>query len=541
VETTDNAISGGRMRLSIRDRFRLSSGTMHRRLLLFMLALLLLLLTGSAAAFIFAGKYFHSSGETAALLNKELHYLTEYVSKQYGGAASQAVKLSTSLTDDINTYLRDKGLAFSEIRDHPEMLEDMQARLLPRLIQALDNTDCSGAFFALDMTVNPALEDASDSKSGLYIRNLYPNIRGAGSGERLLLRGFSSLAIQGSLNMQAEWDLEFHTAGLCFFDNPRKALLENPDLPISRLIYWCHDGALPELNEEVMLCSIPLLDSSGSFLGVCGFEICQRNFLLRYQPESTIYYNKVSFLAPVSNGGADLSRALFSGNSREIEQLSKGSISLTLPSNTGLQTYTAQEVGSFVGLHETMTLYPDGTPFTDISYIAAVLIPKADVDAVRHGYYLILGLFLTALLGIGIVIAWFLSKSYVKPITDTLTQLSGGKTGGHKTNFKEIDTLIEKLLALHSGNPIPANLFEDFIRRTKSLTKTELAILWLHIQEKTTEEILAALYIAPDTLKHHNSHIFQKMNVRTKKELVIYGSLINQCGLLSEIFPNIAE
>ncbi|MDR2687179.1 MAG: helix-turn-helix domain-containing protein [Oscillospiraceae bacterium] len=83
----------------------------------------------------------------------------------------------------------------------------------------------------------------------------------------------------------------------------------------------------------------------------------------------------------------------------------------------------------------------------------------------------------------------------------------------------------------------PAFLFEDFLAQVKTLTPTELVLLEYYAQGKNTEEILALMYIAPSTLKNHNSHIFRKLHVASRDELLLYLDLLRKCELLGTLFP----
>ena len=79
-------------------------------------------------------------------------------------------------------------------------------------------------------------------------------------------------------------------------------------------------------------------------------------------------------------------------------------------------------------------------------------------------------------------------------------------------------------------------LFEDFITRAHTLTPTELVVFRYYTQGKTAEEILALMFIAPGTLKNHNTHMFRKLQVSSRDELMVYIDLLRKCEMLETLF-----
>lgn len=58
-------------------------------------------------------------------------------------------------------------------------------------------------------------------------------------------------------------------------------------------------------------------------------------------------------------------------------------------------------------------------------------------------------------------------------------------------------------------------------RRLASLTKRERQVLSLVLQGKTNGEIAAQLHVSQNTVKNHVTHLFDKMGVRSRTELVV--------------------
>lgn len=85
------------------------------------------------------------------------------------------------------------------------------------------------------------------------------------------------------------------------------------------------------------------------------------------------------------------------------------------------------------------------------------------------------------------------------------------------------------------GKPISEGLFDDFISKVGTLTRTERELFQCYKDGKGTQEILACMYISLSTFKTHNSHIFQKLGISSRDELLLYIDLIRKSGKASEI------
>jgi DNA-binding CsgD family transcriptional regulator len=512
---------------------------MQRRLTIFLLFFMFCLLLGILFVLFAAGAFLSVAAETENLIGKELHYISQNVKIQYGKASVQAVWLSEALSSHIENYMNEAGIDAADMKSHPEMLEGLLRDQLNVLLLAQGTTDCSGAFMVLDATVNPYIEGAETSRAGLYVRNIEPSMSGMVR-NKSLFRGFPSLSTKGSLFMQSNWDLEFDIQGQRFYSEPIAAYTANPRLPLSRLYYWTH--GLPGLNEAVMLCGLPLVGKSGQPFGVCGFEISQMNFMLRHNPDNSLYANTVCLIAPLNENGLDLGKALFSGSAPAYRTFPGGRLGFS----GKIKRLTVYEASGrqFVGLHEEIALYPKDSPFAGNRFAVVAIIPKEDFERVQSARNSRVVLFFGILACLGALFSVMLSRRYVKPIADRLEEVKIDSANGvtPKTNIQEIDTLIERLLKIHSnGNPVSFSLFEDFVARVKTLTPTQEAVFRYHAEGKSAEEILSLMRIAIGTLRNHNTHIFSKLNVSSRDEMLAYVELIKKCGMLSEIVPADSE
>ncbi|MBU9728462.1 response regulator transcription factor [Diplocloster modestus] len=512
--------------------FRGGTITMRRRLLAFQLILTLTILSGTMLLLSVTGMFSREATDSEKFLGNELYYLSESVESQFGKASALAVRLSESLSAGIEDQLKAQDLTVTDLKTNPEILHGLVEDQLPSLIHALDGTDCTGAFFALDATVGPDLPGAKYSKAGLYIRNNEPSANGGNADWQLLLRGSSELATKGELYMQSKWDLEYDVENCRFWSEPLAAYQANPSLPASRLVYWCPEGALRNLDENTMTCSVPLIGNDGRAFGVCGFEVSQMNFMLRHNSSNSGKYPRMALLlANNGDGGLMMDTALLAGNATVYGTLPKGTLLKTAGADKGLTCYSILGGGSFIGLSANIRLYPDDSPFASQSFTAAAIVPKADFDAAKNASSFRIALLLFALMAVGIVASVILSMRYAKPITDKL--MSEADDGlPEKTNILEIDLIIDKIREQRSKDtPLPDDLFGDFIARIGTLTQTERKIFRHYAAGKSVDEILSFMYISMSTLKTHNGHIYAKLGITSKDELTLYAELIKKSGL----------
>lgn len=510
-----------------------ASVTMRIRLLAFLVALVVTMVLGVVIVLI-VGPLAVNKNETEAFVRKELSYITQKLTEQCGNTSVQLVLLSQSLSRSIEYQLSDRQLDIGKLQAHPDILEEIIGNELARLQLALEKTKCSGVFLVLDTTANPSLPNAKNSRAGLYIRNSEPNVVGADT-IRLYLRGFTSIALKNGLSLQSKWDMEFNVENMPYYHLPLQKHSETA-LPLSRLYCWSFEGAIPDLGENVLLCSIPIIDSDGNALGVCGFELSEMNFQLNYQPDDSAFKHIISMLSPMDEGKLYTENALICGNYTDFSA-KQGREPLVCSKSNGLNTFASQNGKSLVGLYEELKLYPSDSAFAGRRIAHSLLIPKEELDADMAGNNIRLIFICAALLIFGIGASVFISKKYLSPIMEAFNTIHSDEPDEtFKTNISEINQLLEQIKAMRAKeSPLPDDLFKDFITRAKNLTPTEMEIFRHYLEGKSGNEVQQLMYISVNTLKTHNKHIYAKLGVSSKDELRLYIELIKKSGMAEEI------
>jgi len=497
------------------------------------------------------GLFSSGSGEMGKLFSNEFARLSENAAKQYGVASVQVTRMSEQLSAVVADFSKREKITPIELKSRPELLESLQLNLLFVLMVNLYSSELSGAFVTLDTTVNPSIRGAENSKSGIYIRNIEPNIGGTGTEMRYLLRGFPSLVDDNYINYQAKWDLEFNVKDQLFWMEPIKAYVANPSMPLSRSVYWCSMSPIQGLNESVMICSVPVLDDNRNILGVCGLEISEMNFMLRHEPGVSGLHHSVFLFSSESDGKIQLGDALFSGNNAVYDALRRQG-SMSVIGNTGeFFIYTTPDSASFMGMNKAIQLYPNDSPF-NAGFAATLVVPSKEFNEVIASSRLRLILTCAFLLCVGVTLSLYFSDRYEKPFRVLLETLRSGDMNA-KSSIPEINDLLEFMRSQlketgTAGNGIREGvdefekimgrtseesmeqLLDSFLENTKKLSRAEADVFYLYIEGHNAQEIALMLNLSLNTIKTHNKRIFAKLNVSSRKELLTWVQVLSSSG-----------
>jgi len=511
--------------------------SLHSRLFIFLSVLVIIMFIVIMMFFSLTDSFTAELHKTENFIIHEFSNIKRHVEKQYGDISAQAINLSKELSQSIENGLMDNGLHPSDLNNHPDVLEVILSGEFERLLGYLKKTKSSGIFVILDATVNKHLEGAEYSRAGLYLKNMEPNVLSSAEPYITVLRGNANIGRSRGVRLHSQWSMEFDVQDAPYYSLPL-AKSRDSTLPLSRLYYWSHALILPQTSEEVMLCSIPLIDSSGTAFGVCGFEVSAMLFKLNFMPNNSVYKRMFCMLCPAEESNLIVGRSLFSGSYAAFNNSKMSSDCLTY-TNGSSKLYKYRQISgkNFVGIHGLVKLYPNNSAFEDQKFALALVMPQEDLDSfvspMRMRFIILCSMFLC----IGIGLSFLISRRYIKPVIERLSLLKQDSINNNvKTNIQEIDEIIEQIREKHANKSLlPEDLFADFIHRVKTLTPTEKIIFRYYLEGKTNEEILSQMYISLSTFKTHNSHIYRKLGVSSKNELLLYIKLIKKIGLLSEI------
>lgn len=511
---------------------------MGQRLFLFLVVFVLTIILGVIGILMITGTFTAGLLESEEIVNNELMHASEEITQQYGQLSTQAISFSKELSRSIEKKANELGISLSNLQEHPEMLEQIISNELDQALLSLQVSKSSGVFFILNATINPNLDNADNSRAGLYIKNMEPNIINSSSPTIIVLRGFPSISRNNSLSLHAQWKMEFDISNAPYYYEPMVEANLHKGLPISRLYYWSNSFVFPDTSEEIMLCSVPLIDSKGNVFGVSGLEVSSMLFKLSHSPNTRDFNRLFCVLAPINNESISFNNSMLAG-SFSARAISKDNGSLSMEKNkNSFYSYKQNENSSYWGIHIPIKLYPEDSVFQDEHWVVGVMMPNEDIITSVARLNLLLFSLLMLLFVLGVFASFFLSKRFIKPISDGLNIIkSSDLNEAPKTKVPEIDDLID-FLSTNSedsfedtgSETFSLSLLNEFIENTKKLSPAERSVFDLYVKGHTAKEIAEILYISINTVKTHNKRIYSKLNVSSREELLLYINMLKEVG-----------
>ena len=521
------------------------------RVLFTLLTLILTLVFAVTVVFAALGSFDINRSQTAALLDRELDSLSEQIKTEYSTVASHTISLSENLTAELERQLAKLGIQPSEIADHPEILDDLTASVYPTVSAEIKALKSSGAFFILDATVNPSLENAANSKAGLFLKNISAQNNTFSSRYDLrYLYGSLDVGRDHGLTFLPQWKLEFDVTDMDMYRTPMQTAKENPTAPLSQLYYWTakeSDGG----SDYGMYCSVPLVASDGTVMGVCGYEISAMQFKLAYAPTVTGQDYVFCMLAPCDEKNIYFEKAMFAGNYAVSAE--QPECTIAKPSGSGFLTYPCKEAGTFLGNQQIVSLYPNSSRFAARQFVVVLLTPQSQITKINRESNLKYIVVILILLLIGIAASVILCRRNIKPIKKALNDLRKEKdVPAEKTHIPEIDDLFEFLsekdrklqeersqierekktavdaLYEQEQSAVLPDQYEHFCKNLSTLTEKERAVFDLYLQGLKAKEIAEAIGITLNTIKFHNKNIYDKLGVSSRSELLRYAKHMNR-------------
>jgi len=517
--------------------------------ILFLLVIMMLLLTGTLTA---------GQKDAAEYFSRSLRQAKADVELDFGKTSMQAIEMSKTVSSSIEEYLSNYDISPADLQSRPDILEDILDAQFERLIFSLEKSGTSGAFIILDATINPNLENAESSRSAVYVRNMEPNAVSSGTPNMTMLSGYPEIARDRGYSLNSIWSMEFDLSLMPDYELIREASIGEKEL--RRIFLWSEARPLPGSNEDVMFCIVPLIDESGQFFGVCGFEVSGMLFKLRYSPDTTLYKRVTSLICPYKeNRLLMVGKSLGGGNDNSIRTIlseSQSDVSETAmivaKNQNSIRIYrfvsSAQTISItlrnryFVGIHDTLALLPSDSVFIDRSYSLMMLMPEHEYGSMLgKNNFKIIALCASFII-IGALMAVFMSRKFAAPIIHDLNRLAAAGDGDVSADdpmkTPEIMAILDQIRSRHPQKEVSDEadvLFDDFLSKIRRLTPTERQIVLRYLEGNTTTEVLDSMFISASTLKTHNSHIYTKLDVVSRDELQLYFRLLEKTGGLEDL------
>lgn len=501
---------------------------MQRRMLFSLLSLVLILLSIIylllAAFGVFSTVQDNMYNTLDAALDAYAAGLTETADK----TAAQSIKLSGKVAGTIEKDLAEQQLSFADLSGNREAIVTLENALYDNIADAIQMTDCSGAFLLLNTTVS--VPDSGSSNSGIYLKVVNYRVSTPVTPELQLFRGCTEAADTGGIDCSSQWAMEFGSGDL-----PEALPRAGQDQVF--LLTAAESG--PDCRGNLYIAS-PIRDQDGNLLGVCGFEISPMYFKLSHQVSSG---DELVFgvLAQETDGALAIGTGLVSGNATGYYHSFADSTLQRDPLGPMYRYSGAQE--SFAGLEKTVSLFSGSGDWT-----VAVMSPYPAYQEAETAQNVVLISCGVLVLALALALSWLISRRYVRPILNSIEKAKQGGNGlPVKTNIPEIDDLMDFLSAQDTGpagrapaadakaNPyvFSEEKYARFTKKILTLSPAERAVFDLYIEGLHAPEIAKKLFLSINTIKAHNKQIYRKLGVTSRRELLFYIDQMRSRGSLS--------
>lgn len=452
------------------------------------------------AAMMISGIVSSPSARVDSTLHGALDDLKSSFTADAGSISALNVWLAKEMSRTVERELASRGIAFSGLRDDSVALVEIQRKAVPHLLFAMAAAKCSGAYFFLFTTANSS--EAPDALSGLYLK--FDSILSQVTIDRnvKLFRGDPGLSRERNIGLHGAWEMQCDDE---IAAELRRCAASGGDRPklVPQPYFLSRPIALPGTWERVRLWGAPIIDaSSGEVIGACGYEMSDMYFMHLYQ-----------------RSGSAIFRIFDDG---------EGAATMKIDGTTYVRADQQVTVGSGA--------------FASVFRLAA-LMPQTVIDAVsRRAAFELIGAFV--LIAALIACAIFLARYLVtQQISRSIQEILSGSEERSPSVVPEIDDLWEFLasrdqqwaaeLDMINARLAAASSQEDasiseevtsavdeFSGRLESLTPREREIFDLYLEGKNASEISESLFISYSTMKYHNRHIYSKLGVTSRRELL---------------------
>lgn len=537
------------MQLSFKSKER----SMKRKLFVYMF----FLVTTISITLLMGLFLFGRLGTTKQDFHKDLTTQSEYFTKNMENYWDDLASMNTALADNmeaiLETTLANQGLTFQQLQDNPNAIYSLENDMIQPLGQYLERANCSGAYVQLDTTINSTLDNAQTQRSGVYLQKTTMSY----SKEDLILyRGIANIGKKHGIMPHRKWRQEFDITLVPDYEELKKG---NFDYSLSNIIQ------LPYTGERIALLRVPLVGKDGTFYGLCGFEISQSWFKFAHTQPSTL--NHLTCLLVPDSDSIITNEGFSTGSQNGFYYMPNGDLSIKPIGNNLLRIISKNR--NYIGVKNTVKISKNQT------YSTYVMILDSDYNRAIAKSNIELFFFTIVLLLFVFLGCSFFSQRYLSPILKGLEQLRKDNKNSMRYDVQEIDDLLDFLsskdyevenkmltlelemqenrkkleqieneheliqreydkarveverLAKKREADVDEEEYKRFLECLATLTRKEKEILNLYVKGYSSKDILETLNITDNTLKYHNRNIYSKLGVKSRKQLLMYMTLLN--------------
>ena len=436
--------------------------------------------------------------------------------------------LSREIGNILNNELYNGIKDISSLDNNADKLLELQEKMFGEINTTLQISGSSGVFVVLDTTINSHAPNAECSRSGLYIRLKNVGEDVAFKQSYSFFRGIPDVAHSHDIEMSTRWNLEFNVDNLPYY----KEMMEvGEDSKID--YYWTERMELEGTWHDVILLCFPIYSEQGTLYGVCGIELSALYFQNQYPSVDSDFGKVITVLAPLEKDTLMIEEGMTGGTDGTWFSDDEN---LKYKQTKRYNIYQSGKT-SYFGLHKSLPIHS----YYGKDWQIAVLIPKEGCQSVIFAGNLKFTVLLIVLLTVMIVLSIVLSRRIVRPIQKGVEDIREKGITNQKTfGIKEFDSLIEYLNEKREDNDkeqkeLPdgvEELFERFICGVEKLSKAEYRVFQCYLDGYQVAQVPEVACISMSTVKKHNRSIYEKLEVSSYDELMLYLDMLERCDRL---------
>ena len=252
--------------------------SMRGRFIIYLLSLVLL--AGSAMLILLniIGVLQPPSHDIDRFLEYELNARTNDIKRQMNALAAHNIDLSQQLQHDIEGVMMEKGIYnnYEALDNNPEALTAIQQATYSTLAAKMQQAPASGALYLLNASVNTNMLEPT--YNGLFLK--FTNIYSENTlfNEICMFRGNPQVARNNNISLYSTWQMELNVHA---YPQADKLLHAEGKNDASQQYLLTDVAHLKESWEQSRLFMMPINNSDGQIIGICGFEISNVYFQQR--------------------------------------------------------------------------------------------------------------------------------------------------------------------------------------------------------------------------------------------------------------------
>lgn len=466
----------------------------------------------------------------------------------YDRLAAHGILFAEEIAKHTERTLRLHDASMQDLNGNPALLLAVQAANFPLLESTVQQNACSGAFYLLNATINPA--NTPNHRTGLYVKYIHLHSENTLMNELTLFRGDYSIARSHGINLSTTWQPEMN---LDLLPEIQALLTSSKENHPKDRVEITAPHLLIDTQDYARHIILPIYDRSGTLIGCCGYEINSAYYQVR---EPVVKYDGITLISGV------------------ITRLDDGTYAgqFTNEAAVGKAPLTAVEDGDFTLLKgETTTFVARLRPILigETSLFLVTMIPESAYRDLSSSMRIKLTLIFAVLLLIFVAAYRFFIKKYLTPLAHHLSRLRKEhadallkyrRTANHLKDINraqetlqnryeelklEMDQREQELTLLQEEKDaaekqfayaksaleniskkkwacIDEELYRFFLDNLGDLTPKERAVFDAYAEGLSSKEVMDALDITENTIKFHNKNIYAKLGVKSKKELLLY-------------------